>query len=302
MEQNLCSVMGDIDAIIAQAMAEYTGEAPIANYATINEPIVESSEPEAPVVEEEIPEIIPRNPDSLLVNQATSRFSSAIWYDNIKTKIITLAGLGGIGSYVAFLLGRLHPNSVSLYDGDRIEEANMSGQLYSSDDIGQMKSSAIANMIRKYSYDYDIRTYGNFDFSNHHPTKIMMCGFDSMTARRSYFDCWLSYVNTLPVEERANCLFIDGRLAAESLQVFCMRGIDQYNINKYKKEFLFTDAEADETICSYKQTSFMAMMIGSIMVNLFVNFCANECDPLMPRDLPFLTEYTAETMYFKVVQ
>ena len=148
MEQNSCSVISDIDAIIAQAMAEYTGEAPLANYATVNEPVAEE-EPEAPVVEEEIPEIIPHNSDSLLVNQATSRFSSAIWYDNIQTKTITLAGLGGIGSYVAFLLGRLHPDTILLYDGDRIEEANMSGQLYSGDDIGQMKSNAIATIIRR---------------------------------------------------------------------------------------------------------------------------------------------------------
>jgi len=45
----------------------------------------------------------------------------------------------------------------------------------------------------------------------------------------------------------------------------------------------------------------MANMIGSVMVNLFVNFCANECNPLVPRDLPFFTEYNADTMYFKVV-
>lgn len=45
----------------------------------------------------------------------------------------------------------------------------------------------------------------------------------------------------------------------------------------------------------------MANMIGSIIVNLFVNFIANQCDPLIDRDLPFYTEYNAETMYFKTV-
>ncbi len=44
----------------------------------------------------------------------------------------------------------------------------------------------------------------------------------------------------------------------------------------------------------------MANMIGSVMVNLFVNFVANECDPVFPRDVPFLTTYDASTMYFKV--
>ena len=44
----------------------------------------------------------------------------------------------------------------------------------------------------------------------------------------------------------------------------------------------------------------MANMIASIMVNVFVNFVANECNPLMPRDVPFLTQYSADTMFFKV--
>jgi hypothetical protein len=43
----------------------------------------------------------------------------------------------------------------------------------------------------------------------------------------------------------------------------------------------------------------MANMIASVMVNLFVNFVANQCDPLVPRDLPFYTSYSAETMYYK---
>ena len=39
--------------------------------------------------------------------------------------------------------------------------------------------------------------------------------------------------------------------------------------------------------------------VASYMVNLFVNFCANQCEPLIDRDLPFYTTYSAETMYYK---
>ena len=44
----------------------------------------------------------------------------------------------------------------------------------------------------------------------------------------------------------------------------------------------------------------MANMIASLMVNIFVNFVANECNPIMPRDVPFYTSFAADTMYFKV--
>ena len=44
----------------------------------------------------------------------------------------------------------------------------------------------------------------------------------------------------------------------------------------------------------------MANMIASVIVNLFVNFVANECSPIIDRDVPFMTSYAADTMYFKV--
>lgn len=42
---------------------------------------------------------IPTNSATLLVDEATSRFSSAIWYEKIREKTIVLAGVGGIGRF-----------------------------------------------------------------------------------------------------------------------------------------------------------------------------------------------------------
>ena len=242
---------------------------------------------------------IPTNSATLLVDEATSRFSSAIWYGNIQKKTVILAGVGGIGSYVGFLLARMKPASMFIYDDDIVEAVNMSGQLYGQSDLGRTKVSALAEMIRNYA-GYSSVFAINERFTNEsEASDIMICGFDNMAARRLFFNKWVNHVQSKPEEERKNCLFIDGRLAAEEFQVLCIKGDDEYNINRYNNEFLFSDAEADETICSYKQTTFCANMIASYMVNLFVNFCANQCEPLIDRDLPFLTTYNAETMYLK---
>ena len=242
---------------------------------------------------------IPTNSATLLVDEATSRFSSAIWYENIQKKTVTLAGVGGIGSYVGFLLARMKPASMFIYDDDIVEAVNMSGQLYGQSDLGRPKVSALAEMIRNYA-GYSSVFAINERFTNEsEASDIMICGFDNMAARRLFFNKWVNHVQSKPEEERKNCLFIDGRLAAEEFQVLCIKGDDEYNINRYSNEYLFSDAEADETICSYKQTTFCANMIASYMVNLFVNFCANQCEPLIDRDLPFLTTYNAETMYLK---
>lgn len=242
---------------------------------------------------------IPTNSATLLVDEATSRFSSAIWYENIQTKTIILAGVGGIGSYVGFLLARMKPASMFIYDNDIVETVNMSGQLYGQSDLGRSKVSALAEMIRNYAGYSSVFAINERFTDESEASDIMICGFDNMEARKLFFNKWLSHVQSKPEEERKNCLFIDGRLAAEEFQILCIKGDDEYNINRYNNEFLFSDAEADETICSYKQTTFCANMIASYMVNLFVNFCANQCGPLIDRDLPFLTTYNAETMYLK---
>ena len=255
------------------------------------------SEEEIDRIVEEAHQEIPVNSPTLLVDEATSRFSSAIWYEKIQEKTIILAGCGGIGSIVGFLLARMKPASLFIYDNDIVEEANMSGQLYGQSDIGVAKVNALANMVRNYATYGSVFAIAERFTSECEPTDIMICGFDNMEARRVFFTKWIEHVHSKPEEERANCLYLDGRLTAEEFQILCIRGDDGYNITRYNNEFLFSDAEADETICSYKQTTFCANMIASYMVNLFVNFCANQVGGY--RDLPFLTTYNAETMYLK---
>lgn len=262
----------------------------------------ELSEEEQAILDQAVEEAhqeIPANSATLLVDEATSRFSSAIWYENIQKKTVILAGVGGIGSYVGFLLARMKPASMFIYDDDIVEAVNMSGQLYGQSDLGIPKVSALAKMIRNYAGYSSVFAVSERFTDESEASDIMICGFDNMAARKLFFNKWVSHVQSKPEEERKNCLFIDGRLAAEEFQVLCIKGDDEYNINRYNNEFLFSDAEAEETVCSYKQTTFCANMIASCMVNLFVNFCANQCEPLIDRDLPFLTTYNAETIYLK---
>lgn len=243
---------------------------------------------------------ISKNSETLLISEETSRFNSAIWFDKTRKQDVTIAGLGGIGSYVVFMLSRLDVNTMTLYDPDIVERVNLSGQLYNSNQIGDYKVDAAANMIANYSNYYSfVAKHEKLD-ENSMISKVTICGFDNMKARKDAFRNWTNFVARLPEEERGECLFIDGRLAAEELQVFCIKGDDTDGERRYEP-YLFSDSQAAPTVCSYKQTTFMANMIGSIIVNLFINFVANQCNPLIDRDLPFYTEYNAETMYFKTI-
>lgn len=242
---------------------------------------------------------LPVNSETILIEEASSRFSGASWFTKIGEQTVIVAGIGGIGSYLTFLLSRLRIANMILYDDDTVERTNLSGQLFSKENIGDSKVNAIANMITEYSDFYNYCCIPNKYTFGSKAGKIMMCGFDNMMARAQFYSNWRDYVDKLPEENRSDCLFIDGRLAAEEFQVFCIKGTDKYLMDKYEKEWLFPDKEAEATLCSYKQTSFCANMIASIMVNLFVNFIANMCDPLIEREIPFYTRYDASMMLLK---
>ena len=129
---------------------------------------------------------IPENSGSLLVDETTSRFSGAIWYNAIQKKTIILAGVGGIGSYVGFLLGRLKPESLFIYDPDIVEAVNMSGQLYGLNDIGSFKVVGLSNMISNYSGYGRVTAFQERFTGQSEPTDIMICGFDNMEARKVF--------------------------------------------------------------------------------------------------------------------
>lgn len=253
--------------------------------------------PQDPVVAEPV---APENQPFVneVVRETTARFSGAVWYDRVQSQTICVGGQGGISSWFTFLVARMHPASIYTFDPDRVERVNLAGQLFSTDDVGMYKGDAIARTVIKFSEYRSVFSVTERYDSESMAANIMVCGFDNMQARKVFFNNWKRHISCLSEEGKKNCLFIDGRLAAESLQVYCIVGDSSWDISEYESHCLFSDEEADETVCSLKQTAFMANIIGGIMANLFVNFCANLCGGC--RTIPFLTTYEADQMYMKL--
>lgn len=154
--------------------------------------------------------LIPPNSPTLLQNDSTSRFSGTEWYNEIKRQRIILAGCGGIGSWTALQLARMSPEALFLYDDDVVEIANMSGQLYGIQDIGIPKVDAIARIINSYTTAQNIYALNQRFTPETEAGNIMICGFDNMQARRTFFDAWQKHVFSLPKEEWYKCLYLDG--------------------------------------------------------------------------------------------
>ena len=211
----------------------------------------------------------------------TQRFKGASWFTDMRHVSVAVAGLGGIGSWASYFMARCNPYEMQIFDYDYVAVHNMGGQMFNVEDIGERKVYCMQNKIRRfytgmlYAYDTKFRiNYPGYD--------IVLSCVDSMSSRKDIFE---TYRN-----ESRKKLLIDGRLAAEQFQVLCVDFTDAYSVERYQKEFLFDDKEAEQTICSYKQTSYMSAMIASYMVNMAVNFVSN-MNPNTKRPVPFYTEY-----------
>lgn len=256
------------------------------------------------IEENDYKHIIPTNSRTLSRNVAQSRFTAAEWYEKAKEQNVILAGCGGIGSYTGFLLARLGINQIVLYDNDIVGEENMSGQLFGRNEIGMNKAVSLATFMREYA-DMTNTTItsisSNYTAEVGRTADIMICGFDNMAARKIFFTKWLEHLKYF-TQDKSKCLYIDGRLAAEEFQIFCIKGNDELAQKTYEKEWLFDDYEAEETVCSYKQTTFCANMIASYMINCFVNFLSNQNERIIDRSVPFMIYFDAKQLMFKTTE
>ena len=194
------------------------------------------------------------------------------------------------------MIARLKPRNLSLFDPDTVELVNLAGQLYGVRDVGKQKVYAVNDYLINNANYYRSYTYTSTFSRVSTPTPIMICGFDNMAARSEFFNAWKRLVHVS--EYKNEMLFIDGRLTATEFQVFCMTGEDTALMERYCREYIFPDEEASQEICSFKQTAYLANMIAGVIVNLYINFCANLCGSPFKKALPFLTKYNTDMMMF----
>ena len=225
----------------------------------------------------------------------TSRFQGADWYEEMRGLNIAIIGCGGIGSYTAFLASRLQPREIALFDFDTVDNSNLSGQLFSSNSIGTSKVTAMSKFIHNYSLYNNIHEFGEFNDECYiiGYYDVIIGALDNMSVRKTLFEKW-SRVG------KSDSILIDGRLNAEEFQIFAMKQTDYEAKDNYRDNWLFSSEEADQTICSYKQTSFMANMIGAMINNLIVNYAYNRYYNMPLRTIPYKTYYSGPSMDFKI--
>lgn len=213
--------------------------------------------------------------------QTTNRFKDAPWFPE-NDEFCMIGGAGGIGSWLTFFLTKAGFKPI-VYDFDIIEEHNLGGQLFRTQDVDSLKVRALSSIISSFC-GVEITTFNERIDINSPTHHFCFSAFDNMKARKDFFEVWKKSVENCPVTP----IFIDGRLTMEQLQIFAVTPKD---IDKYANEHLFNDSEVEDAPCTLRQTSHTAAMIAAHMTSIFTNHITNIYEREVVRDVPFYYEF-----------
>ena len=245
----------------------------------------------------------------------TKRFQSAPWALD-EPFWVNLFGCGGIGSWSAVMLARTGA-TISLVDMDAVEEVNMGGQLFRIEDIGQSKTTALGRICysfgAKHVYDRNGEVNPEFFQSSavSFDVPIWISAFDNMLARKLLFSKWKELAVANDISKKSDIegvpgkkglltpVFIDGRLTAETFQVYAVTHPDQFE--RFEKT-MFDDEEVEDLPCSFKATSHCAAMIGAVITGTVTNHITNCMEGKVIREVPFETEFSMPLLMLNVIR
>jgi len=232
-----------------------------------------------------------------LNNMDTIRFSGLPWYNAIQSKRIHIIGAGGIGSWTALFVSRLYDgiSKITVYDNDLVDNSNMGGQFYSSNDINELKVRALQQNLMRFSNCVNYLSIRINENSVHNikifDNDIIIIAVDNMETRKLICNYVENYYTTkgyfIPI--------IDGRMLAESYQIISVDSIEK--LESYKNT-LFKDTDVADLACSMKATTFCGAGIASDITALFINIVYNEEQKDNIREVPFMINKHFDLMYY----
>lgn len=183
---------------------------------------------------------------------------------------IDLIGAGGIGSWTALGLAKMGCSDVTITDFDVIEVENLGSQVYGLSDVGRNKAEALVEQLASLTGHYFTAIPEAFNPETASLGKgIVISAVDNMDVRRQLFETLKGLGNW----------FIDGRMAANEINLYAVNMADPESVSKYEKT-LFSNAEARDIPCSMRAVMYNTMMVGSLITDHVAHIARQE-------ELPF---------------
>lgn len=184
---------------------------------------------------------------------------------------VAILGCGTVGSNVAMQLAKAGIGKLSLYDMDIVEGHNIPSQDYFVDDVGELKSHALADRVGKVSDHVDVTAYrtelmGGEQFG----APIVVMALDSMEMRKVIF--YLSVKNAPMVD-----LMLDFRMGGNVLQAWAVTR-DVGRKEKFEKT-LYSSKDVVPAVCGTRTFAPVGALSGAIATALITKHLRGEEPP-----------------------
>ncbi|MCR8433616.1 MAG: ThiF family adenylyltransferase [Crenarchaeota archaeon] len=191
--------------------------------------------------------------------------------DILKSKAVTIFGIGGIGTLVAEMLARVGVGKLILVDKDVVEEENMNRLGFYPEDLGSPKVDVIGNRLRRISelrgpkYAVTIETYltNIFDFED---IERVISESDCVVSALDCVDARLE-VNLYAVKHRK--ILIDSGASTNGLRgrVTVVKPFEWPCLNcYYSNDSMVEEGLFDDVTCNVSLPTTMAL-IASLQVD-----------------------------------
>lgn len=194
--------------------------------------------------------------------------------EKLRATAVAVIGVGAIGRQVANLLGSMGAPRITVIDPDTVGVENLAVQGYVPGDIGKLKVEVVRDHIertnpggvtvlgiaRKYDKFFD-------PFRTPEDKLAVFCCVDSIADREFIWKHLRAGPNTADME-----LFVDGRMAAETLRVFSWKKGDP---TAAYDSTLFPSEEAFHAPCTGRSTLYSSYVAAGLMVGEFAKWLRN---------------------------
>ena len=200
------------------------------------------------------------------VDERFLRNAAIIDQDRLNAHPIAIVGVGAIGSHLAEMLAKLGITHLMLIDPDEVDTVNLGVQGFYESEVGQTKVAAVKTRLTAIRHNIQVATWNEeYRSEQIEPGSAIFSCVDSMKVRRQIFRHW---------REHDWPIFLDGRMAAESLRVFCIDRSRQA-MELYRAS-LFPSHEAHRVSCTARATIYCATMAAAVLCAQFKKWAMNQ--------------------------
>lgn len=189
------------------------------------------------------------------------RQSDVVDGDRIAQTKFTVIGAGAIGSCVALGLAKCGARTITVYDDDRIEDHNLPNQWYRMGDIGKLKVTALAEVVKDFTGVEIVQR--RFKFTGKQWGDVVLCCVDSIEARKTIWSSLHANDKVFPM------LYVDARMGAEVGSVWC---VSVPSHSAYAATLDTTDVF--RAACTAKATMYCATGLASLVVAQVAQWCS----------------------------